>query len=258
MENFNPSQEMYCQSDCEIASKCLDCVQQDMAASKEGVLLANNPPRYAKWHFEDVGLFRVVMGEDVDPLLHGIYQAKNVALPMIEMQNQMDGRRRRRFSKEEAKLLLLTHVLHDYHEGITGDIAADDKTSDINRNELRVNQQLVARLYNLEADHPFLLKMWETMDETGFDENGDSFVNRAFHAGEQCGYFLTGIKAWSLREHKSLTSEEQAKCKDMGIKVASAAARHLLDNMSDFKYCDYLLGAHAVALGEIEDGMDSR
>ncbi len=246
MENFNPQELQFCSSNtCEVYGKCLDCIVLNASATKEGQMLEANPPRYSLWTWEDEGLFRVVFGEDVDPLRHGIYQAKHIALPMIEMQNQKDGRRRRRFTKQEAKLLLLAHTVHDLHEGITGDIPAPQKNDDINRSELEVNQQVVASMLNLSPDDPFMGELREVMAE------GDSFLSRAFSVGEQCGYFLTGVKAWSLRNHQSLTAEQREKCEDMGRQVSLSAFPSLLEGF-EFPYCDRLLEQNAIALGEME------
>lgn len=246
MSEFNPKSLEYCDTlDCDTFGMCIDCVVRRLENSYEGRLLAWNPPRYAKWVWEDKDRFKQFMGPDVDPFGHGPHQARAVAIPMVELQNMTPGYRP--FTKDEAKMLVLGHTLHDAHEGLTGDVAYPDKTAQTYEDELKVNLETIRTVLGLPNEDPFIASYRAVVG----DLESWSFAGRAFAAGEYCGYFLTGMRAWAMRGHSGLDPNEAALCEDMGREVVSSARRKLESNAHEFAFCQYLLDAHKVALGEI-------
>lgn len=250
MEKYNVKELLYCSSErCEPIGMCVECAIQNLKDSPEGRLLADNPMRYEQFWggkkstLEDQGLFRIALGEDVDPLLHGAYQAQNIAIPMIEMQNSDPDKES--FSQEEAKLLVLGHVFHDAHEGISGDVAYPDKTQQTYEDELKLNLEVVQKV--LRADDEFMDKYRGVVG----DLEGWSYAGRAFAAGEYCGYLSTGLKAWSLRNHSSFTLGEQAALETMGRDVTLFILPKVRLHAEEFAYCSYLVNSNAFALAEM-------
>lgn len=246
MSQFNPKSLEFC-TNCE-TDRCVPCVVDDAINSEEGQLLMQNPPRYGDfmWHNED--RFRNYMGNDVDPLMHGPYQAVNVAIPMIEAQNS--NLRYEPFTKVEAKLLVMAHVVHDFHEGLTGDIPAPQKTEQTALSELEINQQVVSKILGLSVEHPFMTDLKQIMGDT----QGHTKLGRAFNVSEQIGYFQTGLKAWSLKDHQKLTPAERAESKRMGHDVVIYSYQKIKNGATEFAYCRDLLVTNYAVVREIEDG----
>lgn len=243
-ERYNAKELEFCTS-CE-ADLCMRCAIDKLKNSRYGRLLYNNPPRFGAWAWDNKARFREYMGPDIDPVMHGPHQAVNVALPMVELQNKGYFRR---FTREEAKILFLAHILHDAHEGISGDVPAPQKTLQSNLDELELNQTVVA---DILGDSPFLPHLREVMDPRSY-----SFVGRAFQAGELCGYFLTGLRAWALRNHADLSPEEREKCEDMG-RVVILADVSKLAAYDEYAFVNWLISGNRVAIEEVKDTRPSQ
>lgn len=239
MSEFSPREAEFCQS-CDPAGMCVNCLEYKMYATHEGQLLNQNPPRYINFAWEDQRRFREYLGADVDPLLHGPYQAREVAIPMIEHQNLYTEP----FSWEETKLLVIAHTLHDYHEGVTGDIPFPQKTPEGDAAELELNASLVAKILHVE-DEGWMGRYKDTLA-------GKDKVGRAFDCGEKIGYFLTGLKAWHLRVHQGLTQDERDKSAVMGRDVCASALGHMLRHSAEFSYPDHLIEIHQHAIEQME------
>jgi len=224
---------------CEL-SPCVPCVEENFQQLPEYTLLEANDPRYGKWLWTDKQKFREWFGDDVDPVEHGRHQAEHVAIPFIEKQNHEGGQD---FTDREAKLLVLTNLVHDYHEGVTGDIPAPEKTEDFHKHELRVNQEILNKFMDgfLVAD----------IEKVMGDFEGKTMIGRAFNAIENLGYFETGLKAWYSRHHPALSMEEAGKTYAMGSVVVPAATNALQKYREEFPYVDYQLYTHRGALREL-------
>lgn len=234
---FNPKELEFCEGACEVPNVCLDCLVQNLDQRQEGQLLREKVGvRYGNWAWDDHQRM-IQYIPDCDPVFHGIYQARNIALPMIE---------RGHFSRAEAKLLMIAHTLHDAHEGIWGDIPKPLKTRQNDEQELELNVEIVSSLINEPVDSEFMRDYRRVVG----DLDGETHLGRAFSAGEQLGYFLTGIRAWSLRNHNALTEEERGKCEDMGRVVALSCVEKLAA-LEEFPLCGDLLEQHAWALREM-------
>jgi len=241
MMEYSPKEQQYC-TGCE-KDLCVGCVQETIALSYEGRLLKSNKPRYEAFHWEDLDRFRAYLGDDVDPLKHGMYQAKEIAIPFIEFQNTFDGYTD--FTQEQAKMLIIGNVLHDLHEGITGDIPEPDKNHQTAVDELEVNLECVKNVL-----HPS--KEWlEAYRAVVGDIEGWSFAGRAFNAIERCGYFLSGVKAWNLRNHNELDDDEKAQSRAMGFGCIERQAPHLLELGKEFAYCWWLIKANETAVKQV-------
>lgn len=214
---------------CEL-SPCAPCVIEDFQQLPEYHLLQANDPRYGKWLWDNKQKFREWFGDDVDPVEHGRHQAEHIAIPLIEYQNREGGQM---FTDREAKLLVLTNLVHDYHEGITGDLPAPDKTEDFHKMELRANQEIISKF----MDGFLVMDIEKVMG----DFEGKTFVGRAFNAVENLGYFETGIKAWLFKDHPALSVEERGKCYAMGNQVISASVEALEPYRNEFPYVDKVL-----------------
>lgn len=235
---YQPGEVQYCLN-CE-TDYCGDCIQSTMERSYEGRLLAAMEPRFNAFMWEDVEKFKKYMGDDVDPVKHGIYQATHVALPFIEHQNSMPWFKS--FTQEEAKMLYLANVAHDWHEGLealnrgaTTDVEAPKKTDEIYEAELELNLEVVKSIL-----HPTDEWLQSYRAVVG-DLKGWSHAGRAFNCIERCGYFLTGMKAWSMRNHEDLDDDERLKCREMGHATMTFNLPVLDEYSREFAYPGFLL-----------------
>ena len=233
-----PHETFECQN-CEQAP-CVPCVQTEFSQLPEHTLLEANDPRYGNWLWENKEKFREWFGDDVDPVEHGRHQAEHIAIPLIEYQNREGGQM---FTDREAKLLVLTNLVHDYHEGITGDLPAPDKTEDFHKMELRANQEIISKF----MDGFLVMDIEKVMGD--FDNK--TFVGRAFNAVENLGYLETGLKAWYVRNHPALTLEEAGKSFAMGSTVIKGAYKSLQPYREEFPYVDHVIFTHRGAMREL-------
>jgi hypothetical protein len=232
-----PHETFECQQ-CEL-SPCVPCVERDFAQLPEHTLLQENDPRYGKWLWEDKQKFKEWFGDDVDPVEHGRHQAEHVAIPLIEHQEKYGNS----FTWREAKLLVMSNIVHDYHEGITGDLPAPEKTEEFHALELEANQHILDKFLDKALTNDIRKVMG--------DFEGKTVVGRAFNAIENLGYFETGIKAWYFKDHPALSAEEKGKSYSMGLNVVRASVQSLEAYRQEFPYVDYQLFTHRRALREI-------
>lgn len=249
MSEFNPLEIEFCQ-DCE-TDMCKNHAVELLKNSRYGELLQNNPPRYAdfwggkKSSWDDIEKFKWLVGPDVDPLMHGVHQAETVALPMIQMQNT--AYMCQPFTREEGKMLYLGHILHDAHEGISGDIAFPDKTKQTYEDELKLNLEVVADIMGFEPDDDWMRRYRAIVG----DLQGWSFAGRAFEVGEKIGYLQTGLRVWAMRNHTELTDNEKKAAELMGREVCLGAVDAVNKGAKEFVYADYFLLSNAGALREM-------
>lgn len=240
---YNVQQIEFCH-DCD-KDLCGTCATEMLEDSNYGELLRRNvQARYKMWWWPDLKRFKEAMGPDVDPVLHGPHQAETVVKPFVEFQNVSD---RPHFTYEEANLLYITNLLHDSHEGLTGDVPKPQKTVESDAEELRVNRQVVSELMGWRNGHPLLEGMQAIMG----DMAGETRMGRAFEAIERAGYLQTGLRAWSMRNHSQLSRAEKQQTIEMGRIVSQDSAKHLERFASEFPYANHVLQTSAPARAEM-------
>lgn len=246
MENYNPKDLRYCTGCESVASSCLECNYQTILGRPEARLLRENVGvRFSAFAWEDTERFKHYLGDDMDPVKHGYHQALEVALPFIEFQNAFDDYPS--FTEEEAKMLMLANVFHDVHEGVSGDVPEPEKTLQSNIAELELNLRITASILGEDVNSPFMQRYRSVMG----DFEGWSLAGRAFAAIERCGYFQSGINAWSLRNHSELDDEEKLKCREMGHAVLNKNTPILTELGKEFPYCWWLLKTNEATLGQV-------
>lgn len=224
--DFAPEALGSCQ-DC-VLRGCLECGQEEIADSPAGRLLGAIGVRYSAFAWDDQEKFKRYLGDDVDPVVHGYYQAVNVAIPFVKAQNEG---RNRSFTYDEAKDLVLANLYHDVHEAYTGDIPYPDKTRESDEAELKVSYSTLAEL----GMHPNLNGR---INRVMGDFDGETFVGRAFNLVEHIGYLETGLKAWNLRDCPTLTQDEKDRSREMGLKVVASA----IPKITDYKWTHSYVG----------------
>lgn len=249
--NFSPEELSWCETDtCEVWGACSDCLLSSLKRTREGQALAAMGPRFSNFYWEDLGAFRKYMGPDVDPVMHGFHQAEVVAKEMVRHQNSEAAHGRYfPFNKEEAKLLYLANVAHDWHEGVyhLGDVPAPKKTREGMEEELELNLTVTASVLGLKENDPWILKYRGVVGD--FEQW--SPVGRAFAVGEQIGYFLTGLRAWGMRNHTELDSTQREQCGIMGKEVCLTAAEKMVPYCTEFAYVSFVLDSNAKALEQM-------
>ncbi len=242
MENYKMKDLYKCHGECLCIGNNpygadLDCLMEWARDAGVGQALYDEVGvRYSYWAWDDQERMRQYL-PDTDPFRHGLHQAKTVGAAFIYAEKT--------FTEEEAKMLLMANVMHDFHEYIDGDVAVPEKTRESDEKELETNLAVVGRILDLPEDHPFLKEYRGVIG----DFEGWSKVGRAFHDIEICGYFLSGLRAWSLRESQELTQDERDKCRDMGKTVALSRIDDL--NQSEFEYPAMLLDFSASVIDEM-------
>lgn len=226
---FSPEQLEGCQG-CDL-SRCLGCSQREIESSDMGDLLGAIGVRYSKFAWKNQRKFKNYLGDDVDPVKHGAYQAKHVAIPLIEAQNNSD---KRHFTFDEAKDLVLANVYHDVHEGLTGDIPQPEKTRESDIAEMAINKKV---LEELGVHSVLAYKMHQILS----DHEGETFTGRAHQLVENLGYLATGLRAWQIRDFPVLNGEERKSCREMGLQVAPSAANRVLGFTDEFAYAGQFL-----------------
>lgn len=244
MEKYNVQEVRFCEG-CE-ADLCEACAFNSLVNSRYGDLLINNPPRFGRWAFADRQRFIDLIGDDVDPLRHGLYQANSVAVPFINAQNSLPWREH--LTRDEAKMLYIGNILHDAHEGLTGDIPLPDKTLDSDRREQSINLAVIAEILGPAATDDFLHRY----ESVVWDLEGWSRAGRAFKAIELVGYVETGLRAWAARNHADLDDDERASVADMGQTVLELDTPLLVPFLMEFTYVQNVYDRATAALKQMK------
>lgn len=97
------------------------------------------------------------------------------------------------FSLDQANVLLLTAIVHDWAEAITLDITADKKTAEDEEKEALVTKELFDLFFSEAED----VVLPNEVHKVIFDKEHELFP--VFNAVERIGYMRTAINAWKAR-----------------------------------------------------------
>jgi 5'-deoxynucleotidase YfbR-like HD superfamily hydrolase len=105
-------------------------------------------------------------------------------------------------SEDEKKILLMTSLVHDWGEAVTGDISFDLKTEAHEKEEILRFRQILAELLGNRFSETIRNQLVEIA------HSRDTKLGAMFNIIERIGYLRTGLKAWSAR---SRTTESPLK-----------------------------------------------
>lgn len=162
-------------------------IHNEFAQSEEGEILKNNV-RFAR--FQPIGMSNgewvSLLGADSNNLHHlllSLYLAKN----FLKYQSE-----ERPFSKEEAEILCLAALTHDWAEAVVGDTNYEYKSPGTDNEEKFVYRTMLFDKLGDKLDIDVLERVFETAMETR------SKLGRAFSAIESVGYTRTSLNAWDV------------------------------------------------------------
>ena len=209
----------------------LELLREPFHASHYGAALRTLPPRYELFYWDDLEKFAEYMGADMDPVQHGVYQARTVAIPLLEQQAQADMLPQ--MTDQQSHHFIAYHAVHDDHEGITGDKALPFKTAEDDLDEQIIWTQMINDVYGEEESEQF------RTDVGTFVAKGDDFEPLLWDISERIGYIATGLQGWRLREEETdLTQEERDKCFLLARDVCSRSLARVANSRDVVAYAD--------------------
>lgn len=198
------------------------------------VRLMNNPPRFHGDLWDDVAKFKELLGPDVDPLQHGPYQARTVAIPAIDLQAEAQASGYPQINEMMARYFVAHHVIHDDHEGVTGDVLFPAKTPEIKEAEFEVWKQVVTDVYG--EDRVAGLRYFGNVFERGHET---TLAARLWDVSERLGYMATGERAFELAINEpGLSFEERQRSLTMATRVMNIHAPAVEANRSTIAIAD--------------------
>ncbi len=221
----------------------IDSLRQPFLQTHYAEKLAANPPRFFRYVWDDVEKFKEKFGPDVDPVQHGPYQARTIAIPMIEAQRQADNLPQLS-AFEEAHFVAL-HVVHDDHEGITGDTDKLDRTIEMEHAEFVEWKRIITEIHGEAKTAEFISMAVLFMHGDG------GFKADFWEASEVLGYYESGVRAWLLGDEDGLTDTERKKALTMGYWVVAHNLRTLESVRDKIAHVDEILISTADIVGAI-------
>ncbi|MDQ3093979.1 MAG: hypothetical protein M3Q70_02255 [bacterium] len=198
-------------------------------------MLNANPPRFSGDLWDDEDKFREKFGPDVNPLKHGPYQARTIAIPAVDLQQQASSNGGYSgLSDPTANYFVAYHVVHDDHEGVTGDVLLPNKTQEICDQEFEVWQTIMKDVYgsNTAAGLIYYGGIFDHGDR-------DRFLPKLWHISEQLGYIATGLRAYELGEQDDeLTSDERQQSLAMATRVVARNLPDVVEARKDIAIAD--------------------
>ena len=190
-------------------------------------------PRFSTYWWQDLDKFKDFFGPDVDPVEHGSYQARTVAIPLVRA--QLDTRSTL-FSDGIADHYVAHHVQHDDHEGMHAltqktnhDVPYREKTDE---NEKAENKLWKAIHQELFGDTEKAREHFRYVDL--FTSKDAQILATVWDIGERIGYLHSGLRAATAAfEADGLTDAERTQSRLMARRVIG---RHLpiIENVSSW------------------------
>lgn len=234
----------------------IDTLREPLMDSAHGEALASLEPRYsAYWKmWEDIDKFKEMYGPDVDPVAHGPYQARTVAIPLLRAQF---GSNLTQLDSQQEMAFVAHHVQHDDHEGayavlkdMTHDVGHRTKTQEIEDEEFDLWLEIQRELFEVTEDEPQLVAAREF-------EQGDGFLSRLWNISERIGYISTGIQSVHLAIYEAdLSDAERDAAWLMGRKVVGRHYPLIEAARDEIAIVDSVLASGDLALAELEVHFD--
>lgn len=224
------------------ATHTFESVRAPFAASEYAELLINMRPRYSGHIRCPDERFVEIMGPDVNPFLHGPFQAETIALPMLRSQKAATGLRQ--LPRPLGDPFIAHHIQHDDHEGLyaqhtktNADIAAHDKTDSIHDQEFQlwcsIHQELFPDTF---ADHYSLIEKFEG------NSSKEEFPALFWRISEHAGYLATGFQAAHMANNsEDLSDAERAMCRSLAADVRRRQTGELEQARSQIAWVDDVL-----------------
>ncbi len=235
----------------------IDSLREPLQNSVHGVNLANLKPRFSFYwqkYWPDFAKFAELYGPDVDPVQHGPYQARTIAIPMVDAQRSagLSG-----LSGRTGEAFVAHTVQHDDHEGTEAknrgsdrDRQYIDRTAQHEHDEFELWKDIHRELFGEEASRT---QIWHA---TRF-EHGNGFAGTLFGTKEFIGYLATGIQSIHIAmEEPALLDIEREGAWEMGRRVVAHHYQNVAPSREVIAYSDTALSHGDEAIRAITDHFD--
>lgn len=227
----------------------IDSLRVPLMQTFYGRELASLQPRYSSYYWEDLEKFQEMFGPDVDPVQHGPYQARSVAIPLLDEQRRAQDLPQ--IDELVEQHFVAHHVQHDDHEGefallkkMKSDIPHRQKTAEIAAEELSLWFDIHTELFGEAPSKSHFGYVREF-------ESSDTWLSKLWEISERMGYMETGVRAVELAfETEGLTAAERSACREMGKKVVGRHFPIIEEVRDSIAYASISISAanHAVNL----------
>ncbi len=214
----------------------IDSVRQPFLNSPYYESISALRPRFetVAWTQDDEK-FTELQGPDVNPVEHGPYQARTVAIPMIDAQNNSDAQFRP--TNEGAEHFVAYHVQHDDHEGVYAqkhhmnhDVPLTQKTTESEQEEHNLWLKINDELFTNSKTMAYYVEQFEF---------SKGFLRNFWNISERIGYVSTGIQALHLaEEEKSLSKNERENAYTMARLVIGRSLGVIESQRQNITYAD--------------------
>lgn len=208
-------------------------IHQRFAKTAYGHKLKDGKVRYDDWRNPNVSKPRWehLLGSDVNNLdhLHWTYRLTRAILQMCPDAT---------FSPEQIDDLLLAAVVHDWGEGIVGDVTYGDKTAEQLKNEGKALETIIHEMF--ESNPELEARAQHVAEEIVHTENTP--LGKVFKTIERIGYLRTGLRAWKLvQQDDRLSLSEKSSLQVVAHNVLANQISTLLSTTTEFAGFDSLI-----------------
>lgn len=215
----------------------IDNFREPFLDSRYAQLLIMSPPRFETFAWDDVDKFRHLFGDDIDPMQHGPYQARTVAIPLVEMQLEIgddDQSQNLSMSIDEAHSFVAYHVSHDDHEGLVGDTPLPEKTVKSEDDDFLIWADMFNEIYQPQDTDEFV-----ALARKFAVKNFDQRLGLLWDVSERIGYVSTALQAYRLATNSSgLTDHERNSAMIMAQNVSGGSLAIIEDARASIPYAD--------------------
>ncbi len=178
-------------------------------------------PRFSTYWWPDLEKFAEFFGPDVDPVAHGSYQARTVAIPLVTAQLASKSTL---FDNGVGDHYVAYHVQHDDHEGEHARTQNTDRDVPHRQNtaENKEQEQALWKAIHREmyGDSEGTRRYFRFVDLFTSEQASQRYLARVWDIGERIGYLHSGLRAATAAfETDGLTDTERSQSRLMARRV---------------------------------------
>jgi hypothetical protein len=243
----------------ELEGQSYDGLFDDYAWSVFGQHHQTQIPRFSKYYGYEPAKMIQDLGDDVDPLMHGLHTRVEIFEPLVYFQNVIAGSEVQKFNPREIAIGRLATQFHDIgecehpHIEETLNFVVGDVARTVNGGKDEVTEKKEAKIRGLlfKVALPSLAASGLVPETEAVLTGGKSaLASAAFDATELVGYYATGVKAAHLTlletHHRKegqpkRDDESYEQLMQLGHKVPVDWMPEILGTAADFPYLRYVL-----------------
>lgn len=233
----------------------IDSLRDPFLQTEAADLLNGMDPRFKDngYVWDDPEKFIEHMGMDVQPLQHGPYQSRTVAIPMVEAQADVSSPQS--LSQDFAERFIAHHVQHDDHEGLfaqrlgmTHDKGFNKKSELDEAEEYALWTQLQNEIFGETAQQHI-----EAIAGFAPPNCPDSFERKFWNISERIGYLMTALRAWDVASNVDyLKPVERRKSQRLALEVTNRHLSIVEAVRGEIVYADDVLSGFTAQFSEMK------